>query len=142
LFGGCKVVPTPTTKEKQMAKLTLDETLALLDKAVDERGLDYKYPDAGKKNTEWRDKYGQCLYRNQSTGEPACIVGLALSYVDLTHLLEEGTSVTGLEAKFKEYFDCDAIDALRIAQSNQDLNNRWGDSVAQAHSYAGSPEDF
>lgn len=125
-----------------MAKFTLDETLALLDKAVDERGLDYKYPDAGKKNTEWRDEYGQCLYRNQNTGEPACIVGLALSYVGLTHLLEEGASVTGLSAMLEAYFDRDSIDALKIAQSNQDLNTCWGDSVAQAHSYAGSPEGF
>jgi len=108
--------------------IDVKETIALLERAVAERGEDYIYPVG--KDSPWRDDFGQCLYRNSLTGEPACIVGLVASYVDPNVHLNEFDSVNALSQTWmRKNLTDDAIYALRVAQTEQDAGFTWGDAL-------------
>lgn len=105
-------------------ELTYELADALLQRAVDERGEDFIYPE------EWKTERGQCQYA--VNGEPACIVGLALSYagVDVESLPND--PVDELVGDDFIVDDQRTWDLLAHAQLSQDDGWSWGKSLAHA----------
>lgn len=110
--------------------------LALLDRAVAERGEDFVYNGTFDKLS-----VGGCYYRLPDN-TPACIAGLVVSYVDPELVLTENvvineTSTPHLQpARLFELFSRDALDVLRVAQAEQDQRRSWGEARASARQYA------
>lgn len=124
-----------------MITKTYDETLATLREVVAEAGEDFVY----------QRRYGNdCLY--SVNGEPACIVGRVLAKwgVDLTRMDseydgEEGSTMKGvfapsllvqLEREGELEVDDKSRALLREAQSRQDAECSWGESLRCATRYA------
>jgi hypothetical protein len=103
-------------------KLTYDEAVELLERAVKDRGKDYTYP-AELLGTN-------CVYFKN--GQPSCIVGYVLSYKGVREedldSYENGSSVDGLEITG----DHRAAVLLEWVQAYQDQGISWGESVELA----------
>lgn len=110
--------------------ITEAEFTAAMEAAVAERGEDFVYPD------EWRDKTkrdifgpdGPCLYSLPS-GEPACLIGLALFKIDPKLMPDSGYvgSVSELVGNGVIRFESPLLaDAAAEAQDSQDLKNPYG----------------
>jgi hypothetical protein len=106
-------------------KITFDEAVELLDRAVAEKGEDYIYPrSAGE---------AECLYVED--GQPSCIVGHVLFWKGLT--LERIESIEGMSAFALNDYDWLDLDEKAEAllwktQSRQDSGVPWGRAVAEA----------
>lgn len=107
--------------------ITAEEMLAALEWAAEQKGADYVYPEELKEP----DTGGvlTCRYRSSATGEPCCIVGMAVDH------LRPGFT-------FREYqpahlvLDCAADDDARHiaadAQNVQDEGLPWREAVNYA----------
>jgi hypothetical protein len=107
--------------------ITARDALRLIERAVEERGRDFRYSDY---EGDWADP-DVCSYR-QPDGTPACIVGLALSYVGLLDKLIEDDTIVGQQASFYDEIDPEAIGVLSAAQMSQDSGEPWGEALAVA----------
>lgn len=109
-----------------MEVLTYTEAVALLDRAVAERGEDYVYPE------EERTAMGDCRYFFD--GHPSCIIGHVLAYkgIGAEQIKDyEGKYVGAVISKFF----VPAIDVALLfteAQSMQDNGHSWGQAVSEA----------
>ncbi len=123
-----------------------EEALTLMEKAVIDRGEDWRYPAAMMS--------GVCMYFADAevdaevthtygiaSNGPACLVGLALSYVGLTKEIVDYRNDQGvitLRALAVESDDLDwelssgAISVFSAAQYLQDQGARWGDALDSA----------
>lgn len=102
--------------------ITEQEMIAALEKAVEERGDKYIYPDKLKTHD------GFCRYRLDD-GTPGCIVGLAMSYLSPQTNLEEGKSVFYTLAQVADDY---AIWVASRAQRKQDRGHTWGEALIEA----------
>jgi hypothetical protein len=130
-----------------VTKITRENFTAAMERAVAERGADYKYPTA-QLNPEWEgtnpgvnipriiaDDYhtqtGACFYSTPG-GEPACIIGQALFNID-PKLLPKPDLVAGAEDVLYNMGVRD--NGLRLAankaQEAQDDGERWGSALAE-----------
>ena len=109
-----------------MTTITRENFTAAMERAVTERGEDFVYPE------EWRtaDGLGACKY-SLGDGTPACIIGLALWYID-PGLVPDSSEFGGANAVLSELGVEDPIleVAARAAQINQDSRRTWGDALA------------
>lgn len=111
-----------------MTTLTRESMTAAMEQAVQIRGADWLYPI---RDPEWTDPtYETCVYALPS-GEPACIIGLALHLqgVDVTKLpnIDAGQLI-------QEHLDYDGDremmgSALSSAQFQQDRGRSWGSAL-------------
>lgn len=124
-----------------MRKIKRTEALALLNRAVEEKGKDFEY----------RDQEGglrACSYFHGQ--EPGCIVGHALSYIGVkrddlylpgTDDFNTGTAFdnpdlhSALRANAKVKFTRKARLVLLTAQCAQDHGDAWGKAVDAAESW-------
>jgi hypothetical protein len=108
--------------------ITEEAFTAAMRAAVEERGAAYTYPavdDEVARAEGWRDNTGQCQYQN-AAGEPACLIGLALSKIDPSLVPEYG-SVVGADHYLRGYGAPQAVQlAASAAQSYQDTGETWG----------------
>jgi len=110
---------------------TQEEFTAAMKAAVEERGRDWHYPDP-EVAPEWfaRDGVGACRYRLED-GSPACIVGTALSKLQL---LDRAADFEGKDAAILISalgFDEDTASAASCAQGAQDFGDSWGEALDQ-----------
>lgn len=131
--------------------VSFEETMDLLDKAVMDRGPEWKYPSAAVVGEELG---ATCVYFNdpQDLGpqevetleksgvfqhSPACLVGDVFHRLGITPAAIEGLNQSGVnelrDSKVVS-FDSKAWDLLYVVQSCQDVGISWGDSVEFAKS--------
>jgi hypothetical protein len=109
-----------------MITLTYDEAVALLNRAVQEKGEDYVYemPDGID---------GQCMY--VVDGAPSCIIGHVYAYaggdLELLHQCE-GVGASVLRDQGVLFADERTLGLLRRAQMRQDSGDSWGVAVEVA----------
>jgi hypothetical protein len=118
--------------------LTFDQAKALLERAVEEKGKDFRY-------TQPKDEWGNavCVYFDPDTKAPSCLVGHVLQYAGVT-AYELESSLANFSTDVDDLYRHDILKAdgetlmlLTIAQSEQDMGQTWGDSVDEAlSSYA------
>lgn len=108
--------------------LTKTETLALLNRAVAEKGKDYRYP---KGFAPFSIGETLCLYRRADNGQPACIVGHVLSYLDV---LDEAVEMRGAAdmGVTQRLFDRASLNLLDYVQQHQDEGMTWGEAVERS----------
>jgi hypothetical protein len=143
----------PVTSPPFTTRVTLDDALTAVRKAVDEKGADYVYGA----------EHDFCIYAEQVEGvaQPRCIVGHALAYLgvplsflanpELIHITARG--LPGELAKIGYRVEPEAIGVLDQAQNVQDQsvsmkNNdereeawreqTWGAALAAAENAAGA----
>lgn len=104
--------------------ITYDETVKLLERAVDERGTDYVYEPQNSLAPA-------CLYFENDA--PSCLVGLVGSYIGLTseHFNEGGGTAHNQTAVLANFSD-DSVMLLDLVQEYQDSGYNWGSAVAKA----------
>lgn len=115
--------------------IEFDEAIALLKRAVEEKGADYQYlapPASPEKGTN-----GTCVYFYD--GKPSCIVGHVLAYKGMT--AEEigdnnaGSGVYSLSQLGIIEVDEVTREFLVQVQQEQDLGVTWGDSLRAGIEY-------
>jgi hypothetical protein len=111
-----------------MITLTYDEAVALLLRAVAEKGEDYVYPDSEREGGE---SYNMCQYAYD--GRPSCIVGyvLAASGYDISTLSNKGIDSLIDSGKVKVE-DEETESLLFRTQNMQDRRTPWGAAVREA----------
>ncbi len=112
--------------------------IAAMEAAVEERGADYVYPQVTGTIDDAMHKAGMCVYRD-SSGNPACLIGLALAKAEIP-----GTDIPGYHERtrsaselFAEWDTEDGYGALSWfiaeasdkAQTEQDNGAAWGDAL-------------
>lgn len=114
-------------------ELSYDGALALLQRAVSERGEDYVYVPRDHADSN-EESVTTCRYF-KADGTPSCGVGLALSYMDLTkaeldeHDINVGIGVTGLTRAELVEGENRAISLLAYFQQMQDEGKPWGKAL-------------
>lgn len=109
--------------------ITYAEMKAALVRAVSERGYDFVYPE------EWKGEEEGCLYRLPD-GSPACIIGLAMSYLKPDAVLKEGRPA---RFSLRNYCEPRAIDLAMQVQCRQDTRRSWGAALKEALETQGEP---
>jgi len=113
--------------------LTYDDAVALLDRAVAEKGADYVYPEEEKREG---GEFGSmmCQYRTDSGG-PSCIIGFVGNYLGvLDQFTEAKPGVENLKNAGYD-FDNRTYALLDESQSDQDWGITWGESVERAKNH-------
>lgn len=112
-----------------MERIDVAEALALLERAVAEKGEDYIYPNGGR-GDDFHSENGACVYQTRYTKQPACIVGHALYYKDLLQYVVDADYNEGTGPHTLAYalgvFTTAAADFLNEVQSAQDAGKTWG----------------
>lgn len=126
-------------------ELTRESVSAALDKAIQERGETWTYPnganigDRGLEPREWLlDQHGiqgGCRYFGANGVEPRCIVGYVLAEHGWTRdtlrnaigVSVEGTGIRDLGENLTN--DTELLRALERAQDAQDNGDQWRDAV-------------
>jgi hypothetical protein len=111
--------------------------LKLMDQAVEERGGSFVYYD---QFAESYREYGTCRY--QVDGQPACLVGLALSKAGLTVEELELLEGSSIQASYEQgrlpaerlEITHEALKVLELAQTLQDNDATWGEALESARS--------
>ena len=106
-----------------MTTITRENFTAALERAVAERGEDFVYPEA------WMTSANACQYSLRD-GTPACIIGLALSYID-PELVPDSFYFGAVDGVLEDLGveDGALIIAARAAQIRQDRGYTWGRSL-------------
>jgi hypothetical protein len=135
----------------EVIEIGKEQAIALLERAVQEKGADYTYTAIRVAS------YGEkCLYATPDKAAPSCIVGHALAYVgvpveklfELDHLGDIGAIYELNTTPIHEDYDEDTPTALveiagvhltneaeelfTEAQGNQDSGKTWGESLQRA----------
>lgn len=128
--------------------LNYDKALELLERAVDEKGVDYVYdpprfPETTVAGVLTTMSQPECAYFDPD-GQPSCIVGYVLSYlgIDADTVNRAGANIgfnpEGLFDHLRAHgdidygLDHDANVLLRLAQTEQDGGQPWGAAVLNA----------
>jgi hypothetical protein len=108
-------------------ELDLEQADALIQRAVNERGADFVYPNKWRANGE---PSSACLYQVPGEpGKPACIIGMIANYLGvLDRMPEFEPGVDALE-KAGVKVDEEAAFFLQTVQTSQDTRNPWGDAL-------------
>jgi hypothetical protein len=109
------------------AKIDAEEALALLERAVAEKGENYIDP-----NSETTG----CIYFDYQSHQPCCIVGHLLHYKgvgydDLGHSLNMDGPVVGVNEHISIFTDLAQL-ILVSAQLAQDRGDTWGEALEKA----------
>lgn len=112
-----------------MRKVTEAEFTAAMEAAVAERGEDYVYP---KDNPDfWHPHDKTCVYQTP-TGEPACLIGLAMDKLGLDtpgYIETEETAYMMMNTHHEAEFPDNVKRAAEAAQYAQDRENTWGEAL-------------
>lgn len=126
---------TKTVQELVAEGLLSEEDARFVDAlvaAVEERGLDYVYPDEWREGTDWSPTgQGRCQYTVDGHG--ACLVGLAIEKFDgepWTSYNEQASEILPQLAS-GEHFTQSFLEAVDEAQSAQDIGGSWAYALAQ-----------
>lgn len=131
--------------------ITAEQALDALEKAVALKGPDYVYTDQATgiraDSEEWHGTGIGCRYAGPD-GEPACIVGTALSIIDQA-VFDVVRECEAEEGSFPVIDLCegtgdvpvvvaaaDAVWVFRCAQVAQDGGATWGEALKAAREYA------
>lgn len=115
-----------------MEKIDAQTALRLMTQAMDERGEDYKDPNA--------DAGDGCYYVNETENGalvPGCLVGLALTKhgISLESLYfdeyKNGLAIS-MRSDLDDFMDEDAKSLFKTAQTIQDAGCTWGEAVNKA----------
>lgn len=98
-------------------KLDVDEAIALLNRAVQEKGEDYVYPET------------RCVYFMDE--EPGCIIGHVLSYKGVSKS-DLGFYNLSPVMHLDVAADGDTLFLLKEVQRLQDTHFKWGEAVEHA----------
>jgi hypothetical protein len=103
--------------------ITTEQFTQAMKDAVAFRGEDFTYPEG------WRDgNYGQCRY--QYDGNPACIIGEALSRCGVELQSKwEGMGCAEVLEFYLKVTDPKLLGAAQSAQSMQDNGDSWGGAL-------------
>jgi hypothetical protein len=109
-------------------KLTYDQAVDELFKAVKERGERFVYPE------DWRDDKFVCQYVRGPHAAPACIVGQVYYQlgVDLSPLVGFFGNPLGAASKVGIELGGEAEELLCDVQRLQDDGTPWGEAVSKA----------
>jgi hypothetical protein len=137
--------------------ITGKQMLQAMEKAVAERGDGWTYPDTGNCVYFYEPEYydhtpdeegmiSPMVVEFGNEAQPACLVGLALSYIDRSILVDisesgnngEGISVLATEQS-RVSMDRMAVTISAIAQSAQDGGAPWGDALIKAKEFYAHP---
>jgi hypothetical protein len=116
-------------------RLTYNRAVELLERAVQEKGADYAMP-----KDEDGDVVG-CVYFDEETKEPSCLVGHALAYdgftyEDLDHYNSNGRGITYVGPELYDRLAKRTLRLLVNAQDQQDNGGSWGYALEYAKEYA------
>lgn len=136
---------------ENVERIDTAEALALLERAVAEKGEDYIYPQLAKvagKFIYGPDDYhsdnGVCVYQTRYTRQPACIVGHALHYRGLLQNVVDAGRNEGcgphILADKLGLFTGDAADFLSEVQGAQDGGKTWGAALRVGLAYLADRE--
>lgn len=121
-------------------QITEEQFTKAMHEAVAERGEDWVYPrktpneQRNDIETEWRDRFGVCRYQKPS-GEPACIIGLALHKIDPS-LVPDSNTFRSASAVLGALGAPESVQfAARRAQAAQDTGRSWGRALAEYEEY-------
>ena len=133
-------------------KYTVEQTLAWLDKAVEDRGADFHYRKAfGRPEPVWQNDtqlderdnrpVSDCRYVEFDQFDmptvPGCIVGLVCHYAGVPMVqLRRYEGSTAIHAVVSFGFDTDSRAVLSAAQTAQDGGKTWGEAVEAAKAKA------
>lgn len=114
-------------------KLTREDAIAALERAVALKGADHKY-----RAMAWEG--GACHYAARSKHIPRCIVGFVLKDVAPDVFKRVSEREKDYDSSFAvrtavlpyDLFDTEAIDVLERAQNSQDNDNTWGEALESA----------
>jgi hypothetical protein len=107
---------------KNLPKLSYEEALDLLNRAIAEKGADYVYQRTADDDS--------CAYFKN--GEPSCIVGHVLAYKGVTQEDLPENKNTAIVIALRIAQDDRTERLLDSAQSYQDTGTPWGDAVKSA----------
>lgn len=111
---------------------TTEQFTEALKKAVETRGANYVYPQFDPTETvydeDWHTFVGTCRYQT-STGEPACIIGLAISILGAEVPDHGNLDNAGENLKRLAIGDDLCREAADYAQGLQDSGSAWGDAL-------------
>ncbi len=107
-----------------------DEAIRLLRKEVANKGPDYVYE---RLNSRFSSR--SCVYFDEVTGEPSCIVGHVLA--DTEHVQDIATNlnivgVAHIAEVFPDLMTREATQIFEVAQDFQDRQHPWGQSLEAA----------
>lgn len=110
--------------------ITVERFTDAMRQAVAERGEDYVYPHfpRGGEADAYHDEHGTCQYRTWD-GVPACIVGVALSKIDLDLVPLWGSNKSAGEILEKFGLPKAVRRAADNAQGEQDGEATWGEAL-------------
>ena len=101
-----------------------EQFTAAMREAVAERGADWRYPS----DPAWRNGNNACVY-SLPTGEPACLIGLALYKID-PKLMPGHEDIGSANDVMRDLgFGGLVCSAATSAQGVQDRGERWGDAL-------------
>jgi hypothetical protein len=117
--------------------ITYDEAVALLDRAVAQKGADYKYEyitySDGTKATRcaYRHPVNSVEYFDDYSDEytPGCIIGHVASYLDVLGNLSEGIGAASVLDDAGFDFDSKVDTLFSVTQAKQDNGHTWGEAV-------------
>jgi len=118
--------------------LNYNDARALLDRAVEEKGADYVYPEGEREN--WGGRENLCSYYTKRGGEvvPSCIIGHVVDYLGLRKKFlakreqYEGGPGTSILRTLGVPLTAKAEALLDEVQTQQDEGRPWGDAVDYA----------
>jgi hypothetical protein len=110
-------------------RLTYNRAVELLERAVQEKGADYAMP-----KDEDGDVVG-CVYFDEETKEPSCLVGHALAYDGFTYEdlgVNNGRGITYVGDELYSRIAQRTRRLLSHAQDDQDNGATWGSALEYA----------
>lgn len=113
-----------------MTKITIENFTAAMRAAVEERGSDYTYPEFNKEvgEDDYHSISGTCQYSTPN-GEPACIIGLALSKIDPELVPKYGVIGDAGNLMLSLGAGAKLSTAAEEAQERQDEGATWGEAL-------------
>lgn len=123
----------------EMTNLNYQQALDLLNRAVEEKGADYVYPEEEKRN--WKNIPGGAVcsyYVSNGEARPSCIIGHVIEYLGLRD------QFLPIQGQYEGKSGVSALNALGVritrradvlldtVQSEQDSGHPWGEAVEQA----------
>lgn len=138
--------------------LTTENVLDLLEKAVEDRGIDYVYPNDQKDPNEYGKEQSVCRYvfrgpRGELQG-PGCILGHVLATAGVPvkvmapyDVASNGQTTPGVDLLRNLFqqglieYDHNVDTMLEAAQSTQDNGSTWGEAYNSARHVVDRLED-
>lgn len=128
--------------------VTYEDAVALIERAVAEKGKDFEYEQAKFTSDHDGHAFEDYAYFD-GEGKPSCIVGHAFSYLGITSedIGSHNTSTTArpacmfLEREHGFSFDEEAKGLFYKAQDRQDQGDQWSVALGMAIEYVGATRE-